>query len=81
MNDWLAPIYAPWDGNASAMARDIEELPVTVSQWRFRGRIPDTYWARIIAAAAKRGAILPYEAFIHPDKRLAPTGVIAATGQ
>jgi hypothetical protein len=81
MKDWLEPIYAPWDGNASAMARDIDELPVTVSQWRFRGRIPDTYWAKIIAAAAAKDHVLPYEAFIHPDKRLAPAGAVAAAGQ
>jgi hypothetical protein len=81
MNDWLDPIFAPWDGNGSAMARDIGELPVTVNQWRFRGRVPDQYWPRIIKEAAAKGHPLSYEAFIHPDKRLIPAGAAAAAGR
>lgn len=60
----LAPIYAPWGGNAEAMAADISEKPVTVRQWRGRGSIPPQYWRKIIAAAAARGASLELELFV-----------------
>jgi len=54
----VAPIYAPWGGNAEAMAADIGEKPVTVRQWRNRGSIPPQYWRKIVAAASARGAVL-----------------------
>ena len=60
----LHSIYEPWGGNAAAMARDIDELPVTVSQWRYRGSIPPRYWAKIISAAATRGVVLTVENFV-----------------
>ena len=69
--EWLAPIYAAWDGNATEMARDIEEEPVTTNQWRFRGRIPEKYWETIILKASARGTALTHRDFIHPDYRRA----------
>lgn len=65
---WLDPIYAPWEGNASAMADDIDELPVTTNQWRYRGRIPDRYWPKIISAAAEKGHTLTLAMFIKPEE-------------
>jgi hypothetical protein len=62
----LAPIYAAWDGNAEAMAADIEEAGVTVRQWRNRGSIPPRYWSKIIAAAERRGQTLELEQFVPP---------------
>lgn len=69
--DWLAPIYAPWGGNATAMGKDIDEEAVTTNQWRFRGRIPERKWERIIVAAAARGFTLTHRDFIHPNHRVA----------
>ncbi|MBV2148596.1 hypothetical protein KRZ98_09895 [Sphingobium sp. AS12] len=57
-------IYRPWSGNAAAMARDIAERSVTVSQWRYRGSIPPRYWQKIIAAAAVRGFALTVDDFV-----------------
>lgn len=67
---WLDPIYAPWEGVGSEMARDIEEEPVTVNQWRFRGRIPERYWEKIISKAALKGHTLRHRDFINPDFRV-----------
>ncbi|MGW8135405.1 hypothetical protein ACWGNZ_07175 [Sphingomonas zeae] len=72
MDNWLDPIFAPWDGNASAMAGDIGLPYITVQQWRTRGSIPVGHWANIIGKAADRGCTLVYEDFIHPEKRVAP---------
>lgn len=66
----LASIYAPWGGNAEAMASDIGENPVTVRQWRNRGNIPTRYWRKIIAAAADRGETITVERFV-PDQAAA----------
>ena len=63
----LTPIYAVWSKNAEAMASDIDELGVTVRQWRNRGNIPPQYWQKIIDAAAKRGTRLTLDAFIPPQ--------------
>ncbi|WP_416365847.1 carph-isopro domain-containing protein [Sphingomonas aerolata] len=63
----LAPIYAPWDGNAEAMAAAIGENPITVRQWRNRGSIPPKYWRKIIASATEMGATLSFEEFIPAD--------------
>lgn len=57
-------IYAPWAGNAAAMARDIGERAVTVSQWRYRGSVPPKYWPKIITAAVGRGYVLTLEDFV-----------------
>lgn len=76
----IASIYAPWEGNAEAMAADIQEKPVTVRQWRNRGNIPSRYWPRIIAEAAKRGVALTADDFLRamePDESPQP---IAMTG-
>jgi hypothetical protein len=51
---YLKPIYEVWDGNAEALAADIDESGVTVRQWRNRKSIPPRYWQKIIEAAAKR---------------------------
>lgn len=64
---WIDAIYEPWGGTAAELARDLGELPVTVSQWRYRGNIPPRYWPRIIAAAAVKGATLTLEQFVNPD--------------
>lgn len=71
---WLDPIYAPWEGNATEMAADLQELPVTTNQWRFRGRIPERYWERIIAKAADRGHTLTHRDFIKPEYRVERLG-------
>jgi len=63
----LAPIYEPWAGNAEQMASDIDENAITVRQWRHRGSIPPKYWRKIIAAAANRGAVIGFEAFVPVD--------------
>ena len=63
----LKPIYDAWAGNAEAMASDINELGVTVRQWRNRGNIPPQYWQKIIAAAAVRGVTLELHQFIPPQ--------------
>lgn len=63
----LTPIYDAWDGNAEAMAADIEEKPVTVRQWRNRGHIPPQYWRRIMAEAAKRGRAFTADDFLPPE--------------
>jgi hypothetical protein len=59
----LDPIYAPWEGNAEALASDIGVGGVTVRQWRNRGNIPPQYWRRIIEAAEKRGKALTLDQF------------------
>lgn len=64
----LAPIYAPWKGNAELMAADIGELGVTVRQWRNRGNIPPRYWPKIIDAARGRGGKLDWRDFL-PDQQ------------
>lgn len=60
----LASIYAVWDGNAEALAHDIGESGVLVRQWRNRSNIPPRYWQRIIDAAAKKGADIPWTDFV-----------------
>lgn len=67
MTEHLQPIYAVWDGNAEAMAADIDELGVTVRQWRNRGDIPSRAWPKIIRAAAARGTIVRLEDFLPPE--------------
>lgn len=62
----LQPIYAAWEDNAEAMAKDIGEQGVTVRQWRNRGNIPPQYWPTIIDAAARRGQMLELHQFIPP---------------
>lgn len=62
----LTPIYAPWEGNAEALASDIGELGVTVRQWRNRGNIPPQYWPKIITAAAAKGVSLQWQQFVPP---------------
>jgi hypothetical protein len=64
MSEHLQPIYAIWDGNAEALASDIDELGVTVRQWRNRGDIPSRAWPKIIRAAAAKGATLRLESFL-----------------
>lgn len=59
----IASIYAPWGGNAEAMAAAIGESAVTVRQWRNRGSIPPRYWRRIIAEAAEVGFELSLDLF------------------
>lgn len=63
----LKPIYDVWDGNAEAMASDIEEKPVTVRQWRNRGSIPPRYWPKIIEKAGERGHQLNWLQFMPQD--------------
>lgn len=60
----LANVYAPWAGNAEALATDIGERGVTVRQWRNRGSIHHRYWPKIIAAAAARGFALKADDFL-----------------
>lgn len=60
----LASVYAPWDGNAEALAADIGEKPVTVRQWRNRGNIPPQYWPAIMKAAAAKGFKLDWVQFL-----------------
>lgn len=60
----LTPIYDVWSGNAEALASDINVPGVTVRQWRNRGNIPPRYWPAIIAAAAKRGAVIELGQFL-----------------
>lgn len=68
MSNHLAKIFDAWDGNAEAMATDIEELGVTVRQWRNRGDIPSRAWPKIIKAAAElRGRELRLEDFLRPE--------------
>lgn len=62
----LEPIYAAWDGNAEALAADIDELGVTVRQWRNRDSIPPRYWPKIIEAASRKGVALEWRQFV-PD--------------
>lgn len=65
---YLDPIYAPWGGNAEAMATDIGEPGVKVRQWRNRGRIPTRYWPKIIEKALEcRGVELTLEQFVAVD--------------
>lgn len=64
----LNAIYAPWDGNATAMATDIEEKETTVRQWRNRGNIPPRYWQKIIDAAAAKGHALSWQQFVPGDE-------------
>jgi hypothetical protein len=62
----LKPIYAVWEGNAEALASDINEQGVTVRQWRNRGNIPPQYWTKIIEAAALKGKLLEWRQFVPP---------------
>jgi hypothetical protein len=43
------------------MARDIGESPITVRHWKRRESIPAKCDARIVEAAARRGAAVTYE--------------------
>lgn len=74
----LAPIYDAWSGNAEAMAADIEELGVTVRQWRNRGKIPPEYWPKIIDAAARKGVTLEWHQFLPPQQGAAEPEQAAA---
>lgn len=65
----LQPIYDVWDGNAEAMAADIEELGVTVRQWRNRGDIPSRAWPKIIKAAAARDRVIVLADFLSPEAK------------
>ena len=67
----LAPVYAPWDGRAAEMARDIWESDVTVRQWRNRENIPAKYWPTIIAKAAERGHNITAEQLLDLHKQRA----------
>jgi len=62
----IAALYAPWGGNAEAMASDIGENPITVRQWRNRGSIPPRYWRKIISAADRKGCALTFDSFVPP---------------
>lgn len=64
----LKPIYAVWDDNAEALASEIDELGVTVRQWRNRGNIPPQYWTKIIEAAALKGKLLEWRQFVPPSQ-------------
>lgn len=50
------------------MASDIDELGVTVRQWRNRGNIPARYWPKIIQAASLKGKLLEWHQFVLPEK-------------
>lgn len=63
----LQPIYDVWDGNAEAMAADIDELGVTVRQWRNRNDIPSRAWPKIIKAAAEKGKVIRLADFLSPE--------------
>lgn len=67
MSHHLQQIYDVWGGNAEAMAADIDELGVTVRQWRNRRDIPVRAWPKIINAAVGKGRILRLEDFLPPD--------------
>jgi len=69
MSKHLQPIYDVWDGNAEAMAADIDELGVTVRQWRNRGDIPSRAWPKIIRKAAEKGKTLRLEDFLSPEAK------------
>lgn len=62
----LTPIFAVWDHNAEAMAKDIGETGVVVRLWRHRNSIPAKHWPKIISAAADRGEKLTMEQFLPP---------------
>lgn len=64
----LKPIYDVWQGNAEAMAADIDEQGVTVRQWRNRGNIPSRYWPKIIKAASVKGKLLEWRQFVAPEE-------------
>lgn len=66
----LKPIYDIWD-SAEAFAADIEELGVTVRQWRNRNSIPPQYWRKITEAAALKGKVLGPNDFLPPEQRVA----------
>jgi hypothetical protein len=69
MSHHLQPIYDVWGGNAEAMAADIDELGVTVRQWRNRRDIPSRAWPKIIKAAAAKGGLLRLEDFLPPEAK------------
>ena len=70
MSHHLQAIYDVWDGNADAMASDIDELGVTVRQWRNRGEIPSRAWPKIIKAALdRRGRRIGLADFLPPSVR------------
>lgn len=75
----LAKIYAPWGGNAEAMARDLGERPSTVRQWRTRGSVNPRWWKRIIDAARERGHELTIADFL-PDECSAEHAAAATSG-
>jgi len=62
----LTPIFAVWDHNAEAMAKDIGETGVVVRLWRHRNSIPSKHWQKIITAAATRGEALTLDQFLAP---------------
>lgn len=53
-------IFKTWPTMAD-MAREIGADPIAVRHWKRRKSIPGAYDARIVAAAAKRGAVITYE--------------------
>jgi hypothetical protein len=50
----FAAIVNLWP-SAEELAADLAEKGVTVRQWRNRDSIDAAYWARVVAAAEKRG--------------------------
>jgi hypothetical protein len=71
MSQHLQKIFDVWDGNAEAMASDIDEKGVTVRQWRNRGDIPArSAQLKIIKAAfEKNGTVLCLEDFLPAEVR------------
>lgn len=64
----LKPIFAVWDHNAEALAKDIKEHGQKARQWRFRNSIPSAYWPRIIAAAKVKGETITMEQFLPAEE-------------
>lgn len=62
----LEKIFAVWEGNAEALARDIGVSGHKVRQWRHRKSIPSRYWEAIIEAASKLGVTLEWTSFRAP---------------
>ena len=50
----FAEIIDAW-GTRGALARDVGAPAGRVAVWRYRDRIPATYWLKLVAAAAERG--------------------------
>lgn len=41
--------------SAEAMALDLGETGTNVRAWKYRNKIPDLYWVRLVGAARRRG--------------------------